>query len=170
MRCPEQIRSTGIPLYSIEERYRRDQSIWTTIQAVLAPLQFLIFLVSAALIVRYVITAQDLYLAEGSVVIKTLALYLIMATGSIWEKEVFGVYLFAPAFFWEDVFSIVVLALHTAYLVIWYDGKSTPATLIWIATAAYCAYLVNAAQFVWKFRSARQSHSNTAISNGVVIS
>ena len=31
--------------------------------------------------------------------------YTIMVTGAIWEKVVFGQYLFAPAFFWEDVFS-----------------------------------------------------------------
>ena len=55
--------------------------------------------------------------ATVSVVVKTLLLYTIMITGSIWEKEVFGRYLFAPAFFWEDVFSMLVLALHTAYLV-----------------------------------------------------
>jgi 3-vinyl bacteriochlorophyllide hydratase len=39
-----------------------------------------------------------------------------MITGSIWEKVVFGKYLFARPFFWEDVFSMLVLALHTAYL------------------------------------------------------
>ena len=58
----------------------------------------------------------------SSVVIKTLVLYTIMITGSIWEKEVFGRYLFAPAFFWEDVFSMLVLALHTAYLVALFAG------------------------------------------------
>jgi hypothetical protein len=33
------------------------------------------------------------------VVVKTLALYTIMVTGCIWEKVVFGQYLFAPAFY-----------------------------------------------------------------------
>ena len=45
-----------------------------------------------------------------------------MITGSIWEKDVFGRYLFAPAFFWEDVFSMLVLALHTAYLAALFSG------------------------------------------------
>ena len=54
--------------------------------------------------------------------VKTLVLYTIMITGSIWEKEVFGRYLFAPAFFWEDVFSMLVLALHTAYLAALFTG------------------------------------------------
>ena len=48
--------------------------------------------------------------------VKTLALYAIMITGSIWEKVVFDKWLFAHAFFWEDVFSMLVLALHTGYL------------------------------------------------------
>ena len=54
--------------------------------------------------------------ATWSVVAKTAALYAIMVTGAIWEKVVFGRYLFAPAFYWEDVFSMVVIALHTAYV------------------------------------------------------
>ena len=35
-----------------------------------------------------------------------------MITGAVWEKVVFGQYLFAPAFLWEDVFSFAVIALH----------------------------------------------------------
>jgi 3-vinyl bacteriochlorophyllide hydratase len=168
MRCPEQSRSTKIPLYSAEERERRDRSLWTTVQAVLAPLQFLVFLVSAALIVHYVITGQGLHIAASSVVVKTLVLYLIMLTGAVWEKEVFGVYLFAPAFLWEDVFSILVLALHTAYLVAWYGGTYAPTTLMWIAAAAYCAYLINAGQFLLKFRAARKSQQRALVSRDVV--
>ena len=65
---------------------------------------------------RYLATGEGFAAATASVVVKTLCLYAIMITGSIWEKRVFGRYLFAPAFFWEDVFSMLVLALHTAYL------------------------------------------------------
>ena len=36
------------PLYTDEQRQRRDQSAWTTVQAVLAPVQFAAFLVSAS--------------------------------------------------------------------------------------------------------------------------
>jgi hypothetical protein len=53
-----------------------------------------------------------------------LLLYTIMVTGCIWEKVVFGCWLFAPAFFWEDVFSMLVLALHTAYLVALYHRRA----------------------------------------------
>ena len=101
------------PLYSIEEKRRRDATPWTLVQGILAPLQFLAFLVSLALVLRYLATGEGLWIATCSIVIKTLLLYAIMTTGSIWERVVFGRYLFAPAFFWEDVFSILVLALHT---------------------------------------------------------
>jgi CO/xanthine dehydrogenase Mo-binding subunit len=39
-----------------------------------------------------------------------------MLTGCIWEKVVFGKYLFADAFFWEDVVSMGVIFLHLAYV------------------------------------------------------
>ncbi len=143
------------PLYTADERRRRDESVWTLVQGVLAPAQFAIFLVSLALVLRCLSTGQGEAAATISVVVKTLALYAIMITGSIWEKEVFGRYLFAPAFFWEDVFSMLVLALHTAYLIGLFGGYWDPRTLAFVALAAYAAYVVNAAQFLLKLRAAR---------------
>jgi len=143
------------PLYSVEERRRRDSSSWTVVQGVLAPVQFLIFLVSLTLVARYFMTGEGLQVATASVVVKTLALYTIMITGAIWEKVVFGQYLFAPAFFWEDAFSILVLALHSAYLVLLFLGIGTPQTQLLVALAGYAAYVINAGQFLWKLRLAR---------------
>ncbi|WP_250954444.1 2-vinyl bacteriochlorophyllide hydratase [Rhizobium sp. CG5] len=142
-------------LYTEEERRRRDQSGWTLVQGILAPIQFLVFLASLALILRYLWTGFGLEAAELSVVVKTLTLYTIMVTGSIWEKQVFGCYLFARPFFWEDVFSMLVLALHTAYLAALYGGTLTSSQLMLLALAAYATYIVNAGQFVWKLRMAR---------------
>jgi 3-vinyl bacteriochlorophyllide hydratase len=82
-------------------------------------------------------------------------LYTIMITGCIWEKVVFDKYLFAPAFFWEDVFSMLVLALHTAYLYSWWTGALTPVQQLWLALAAYASYCINATQFILKLRAAR---------------
>jgi 3-vinyl bacteriochlorophyllide hydratase len=79
-----------------------------------------------------------------------------MVTGSLWEHDVYGQYLFAPAFFWEDVVSFVVLALHTAYLAAWSFAWLAPRELALLALAAYATYLVNAAQFLWKLRMARR--------------
>ena len=143
------------PLYTPQERSRRDASVWTTVQGVLAPLQFLVFLVSLGLVLRYLLGGQGEQLATGSVVLKTLLLYLIMVTGCIWEKVVFGCYLFAPAFYWEDVFSMGVLALHTAYLAALVMGWLDPRGLMLLALAAYAAYVINAMQFLLKLRAAR---------------
>jgi 3-vinyl bacteriochlorophyllide hydratase len=143
------------PLYSPQERQRRDRSPWTLVQAILAPLQFLAFIVSIALVARYLITGRGYEIATASILIKTTALYTIMITGSIWEKEVFGKWLFAPAFFWEDVFSMVVLSLQTAYVSALILGWGTPRQQIMISVAAYAAYAINAFQFLWKLRQAR---------------
>ena len=143
------------PLYTAEERRRRDASGWTVVQGVLAPVQFLAFVISLGLLLRYLATGAGEQAAMVSVLVKTALLYLIMVTGSIWEKVVFGRWLFAPAFYWEDVFSMLVLALHTAYLWAWAGSRLDGRGLAWLALAAYAAYVVNAAQFLWKLRMAR---------------
>ena len=144
-----------VGLYTPEERARRDATVWTLIQGVLAPLQFVVFLVSLALVLRYLWTGEGYMAATWSIVIKTLVLYTIMVTGAIWEKIVFGQYLFAPAFFWEDVFSFAVIALHTAYIWALLTGAMDPTALMLLALAAYGAYVINAIQFVLKLRAAR---------------
>lgn len=142
-------------LYSAAEKERRDNTRWTLVQGILAPLQFAVFLISLGLVIRYLLNGEGYEIATWSIVIKTGVLYLIMITGSIWEKVVFGRYLFAPAFFWEDVFSMAVLALHTAYIVALFTGILEPKALMILALAAYAAYVVNAVQFVLKLRAAR---------------
>ncbi len=143
-------------LYTEEQRRRRDASPWTLVQGILAPTQFLVFLLSLALVLWYLATGDLLAWAAWSVVIKTLVLYTIMITGAIWEKDVYGHYLFAPAFFWEDVFSMAVILLHTAYLVVWFGDMFTHAQQMAVALAAYAAYAINATQFLLKLRAARR--------------
>ena len=144
------------PLYTEAERARRDASPWTVVQGVLAPLQFLVFLVSLGLVLRFLSAGEGFALASISVVVKTLVLYTIMITGSIWEREVFGKWLFARPFFWEDVFSMLVLALHTAYLGAAFYRWLEPKGLMILALAAYATYVINAAQFIVKLRAARR--------------
>ena len=152
------------PLYSKEERLRRDASVWTTVQGVLAPLQFLVLLVSLVLVWRFLSTGQGESAATVSIVIKTLTLYTIMVTGCIWEKAVFGVWLFAPAFFWEDMVSMLVLALHTAYLIALFTGALDTRQQMILALVAYATYAVNAIQFVLKLRAARLSAADADLS------
>ncbi|XYP32499.1 2-vinyl bacteriochlorophyllide hydratase [Zavarzinia sp. CC-PAN008] len=157
-------------LYTAEERRRRDQTPWTAVQGFLAPIQFVVFLVSLGLVLHYLSTGSDYDLAAGSVVVKTLVLYAIMVTGSIWEKKVFDRYLFAPAFYWEDVFSMLVLGLHTLYLVALWTGDLSGTPLMLLALAAYATYVVNAGQFLLKLRAARLQESarqRTALTGAV---
>ncbi|NCP19118.1 MAG: 2-vinyl bacteriochlorophyllide hydratase [Erythrobacter sp.] len=154
-------------LYTPAERARRDSSIWTIVQGVLAPVQFLIFAVSLVLVVRYLVTGEGAFAADMSILAKTFALYAIMVTGSIWEKQVFGKWLFAPAFFWEDVFSMVVIALHTAYLVMLFGGVGTVEARMLVALAGYAAYVINAGQFLLKLRAARLATESTHASSAV---
>jgi 3-vinyl bacteriochlorophyllide hydratase len=142
-------------LYTPEQRARRDATVWTLVQGILAPLQFLVFLVSLALVLWYLWTGEGYFAATVSIIVKTGVLYTIMVTGAIWEKIVFGQYLFAPAFFWEDVFSFGVIALHTLYVWAVWSGSFGPVEQMVIALAAYLAYVINAGQFLWKLRMAR---------------
>ncbi len=142
-------------LYTVEQRARRDATPWTWVQGILAPVQFVVFAVSLVLVVRYLLTGEGLAAASASIVVKTLCLYAIMVTGSIWEKAVFDCYLFARPFFWEDVFSMLVLALHTAYLYALFTGALEPREQMVLALAAYATYVVNAGQFILKLRAAR---------------
>ncbi|HEY4972164.1 MAG TPA: 2-vinyl bacteriochlorophyllide hydratase [Steroidobacteraceae bacterium] len=147
--------STGAPLYTVAERQRRDASAWTKVQGVLAPLQFLAFALSLWLVLRYLYDGQGLAAATASVLVKTALLYAIMITGSLWEHDVFGKYLFARPFFWEDVVSMLVIALHTAYLTALLFSWLSARGLMLLALAAYASYVINAGQFLLKFRSAR---------------
>ena len=170
MRSGEPLCSQSRPLYTADQRRRRDASGWTLVQGVLAPLQFIVFLVSAWLVVRFLMSGAGEGAATASVVIKTLVLYTIMITGSIWEKVVFGQYLFAPAFYWEDMVSMLVLALHTAYLLALFTGALSVHALMLLALAAYATYVVNAAQFILKLRAARLSSvaQNSNVATGMM--
>ena len=143
--------------------------MWTLVQGILAPVQFLIFLVSLALVIRFLSTGEGENLAAWSIVAKTITLYIIMLTGCIWEKVVFDCYLFAPAFYWEDMFSMLVLALHTAYLLALFTNSLSAHALMYLALGAYAAYLINATQFILKLRAARlgQSQQTEASKQGV---
>ena len=157
-------------LYTEAERRRRDSSPWTLVQGILAPFQFLVFLVSLGLVLRTLATGEGAAAAHISIVVKTLILYTIMVTGSLWEKDVFGKCLFAPAFFWEDAVSFVVIALHTAYIVCLFTGALSEHSLLLLALLAYAAYVINAAQFLLKLRAARLGQAANSLDSAEVAS
>ena len=152
---------TTVQIYTKEERARRDTTRWTLVQGVLAPIQFVVFIVSLGLVLRYLWTGLGYEAATVSILLKTAVLYAIMVTGSIWEKVVFGKWLFARPFFWEDVFSFVVIALHTLYIWALLAGGWSPDQLMIVALSAYAAYVINAGQFLRKLRLARRETAVT---------
>jgi 3-vinyl bacteriochlorophyllide hydratase len=142
-------------LYTPEQRVLRDQTIWTPIQGFLAIFQFFVFLVSSVLVLRCLWTGEGADWTKWSIILKTLTLYTIMITGSLWEKVVFGKYLFAKAFFWEDVVSMGVIALHTLYIISLFYSFLTLEQQMLLILSAYLTYLINAVQFILKLRAAR---------------
>jgi len=81
-------------LYTPEQKRRRDESVWTLVQGVLAPIQFLIFLVSLGLVIRCLVTGEGEFAALMSVVVKTFdpvhhhAHRLHLGKGCIWTVPV----------------------------------------------------------------------------------
>ena len=147
----------GWKLYTPSQRIIRDRTVWTKVQAILAPLQFIVCIISLALVLRYLYTGEGYYIATFSIVVKSFLLFLIMVTGAIWEKVVFGQFLFAEAFFWEDVVSFFVIFFHGLYLYVLLSGDYLPTTQMLVALFAYFLYLINAFQFLMKLRLARES-------------
>lgn len=160
---PRRADNASPALYTAAQRRRRNETRWTLVQGVLAPVQFLAFAVSLVLVLRTLVTGDGATAAAASVLVKTTLLLAIMVTGAIWEKVVFGQYLFAPAFYWEDVFSMLVIALHVAYVVALFSGALDTRGQLLVALAAYAAYVVNATQFVLKLRAARLQERQPAI-------
>ena len=62
-----------------------------------------------------------------------------------------------PSFpFGKAAFSMLVLALHTAYLVALAFDLLGDRPLMYLALAAYATYAINATQFLLKLRAARR--------------
>lgn len=148
--------------YTPEQLARRAASPWTRVQAILAPVQFLAFIVSFVLVVRYLVTGEGYGLANASVLIKIALLWAITITGMLWEKDVFGQYFMARQFFWEDLGNAVAMLFHNLYFVARWLGWSDQ-DVMGLMLVAYCTYLVNCAQFVLKgVQSARQRRALAA--------
>ncbi|MCB0062978.1 MAG: 2-vinyl bacteriochlorophyllide hydratase [Caldilineaceae bacterium] len=142
-------------MYSAEQLELRNKSKWTKVQVILAPIQFLAFLISLGLVIRYLWTGEGYLLANISVLIKIGLLWLITITGAIWEKEIFGHWFLAPQFFWEDMGNAVAMLMHNLYfLAVWLAWSER--AIMTLMLVAYISYLVNCAQFVARGLSGRR--------------
>jgi 3-vinyl bacteriochlorophyllide hydratase len=143
-------------MYTPEQLARREASPWTRVQIILAPIQFVAFIISFILVVRYLRTGDGHLAATISIWIKIALIWALTITGMFWENDVYGHYFMAPQFFWEDLGNLIAIITHNAYFVAQWIGMSDRNVML-VMLFAYITYLFNAAQFIVKgVRSARQ--------------
>lgn len=148
--------------YTTDQLHRRDQSLWTPVQAVAAAIQFIIFVVSLVLVIRFFATGQGYEVATVFGVAKVLLLYFMTVTGMAWEDEVFGQMFLAKAFFWEDIGNLLSLSGNTAYLATLLLGLPEEIQMIALCVAL-ATYVINFAQFARRgMKSARQKSASAA--------
>jgi len=162
------LQTRGSILYTPAQRRIRDNTVWTKVQAILAPIQFIVCIFSLILVLRYLYFDIGYQVATISIIVKTSLLFLIMLTGAIWEKVVFGQYLLAPAFFWEDIVSFFVIFFHLVYLFALLSGKFAPQSQMLLALFAYGLYFINAAQFLRKLKLAKKNPTEPLLMGGEI--
>lgn len=143
-------------MYTLEQLARREASPWTRVQLILAPIQFVVFIISFGLVVRYLLTEQGYMIATITVWLKIALIWALTITGMLWEKDVYNHYFMAREFFWEDMGNLVAIITHNAYFVAqWLQADER--TIMMVMLFAYITYLINAVQFILKgIRSGRQ--------------
>ncbi len=135
--------------YTPEQLAMRNASVWTYLQILLAPVQFLIFLTGVILNTLYVnhIGNIDFIWISLAILFKTLFFAILFITGMFFEKEIFGHWVFSKAFFWEDVGSTVAGFFHILYFVLSWKGTAENVLVI-AGYVAYLSYIINALQYL----------------------
>jgi 3-vinyl bacteriochlorophyllide hydratase len=134
-------------MYTADQLARRNRSGWTTVQGILAPIQFVVFIISAILVYQAWQTKQGYEIANASIILKISLLWAITITGMLWEKEIFGHYFLAKEFYWEDIGNLVAIITHNLYFLVRWLGWSDDAVMATMLFA-YATYLINSAQFI----------------------
>ena len=132
--------------YTPEQLRRRNESLWTPVQAVAAPVQFLTFIASLILVFQYFVTGQGYLAAHIASSIKVVMMVFITITGMAWEFDVYGHYFLAKEFFWEDLVNGISLALHLGFIAAWLAGASERMQMV-VMLIALASYVVNFIQF-----------------------
>jgi 3-vinyl bacteriochlorophyllide hydratase len=135
--------------YTPEQLVKRNASIWTDIQIILAPIQFLFFVAGVTTTALY---ANDLfgtsfYWVSVAILFKTLFFALLFITGMFFEKEIFNQWVYSKEFLWEDIGSTIAAFFHLLYFFLAYRHYPEN-VLIWDAFIAYFTYVLNALQYL----------------------
>jgi 3-vinyl bacteriochlorophyllide hydratase len=138
-----------MPRYTPEQLAKRNASIWTDIQIILAPIQFLLFVAGLTTTAIYAngLLVNGFYWVSIAILFKTLFFALLFITGMFFEKEVFDQWVYSKEFFWEDIGSTVASFFHLLYFFLAFLGYSQE-VLIWDAFLAYFTYVINALQYL----------------------
>ena len=75
-----------IGLYTPDQRVRRDNSVWTLVQGILAPTPFLVFLISLCLVIRYIMTGDGSVVTTDPSMAETGSLDLSHLRGARWDQ------------------------------------------------------------------------------------
>ena len=143
-------------MYTADQLARRERSKWTRVQIILAPIQFVAFLISFGLVIHYLLTGQGYLITTVSIWVKISLIWALTITGMLWEYDMYDHYFMAKEFFWEDLGNLIAILTHNAYFVAKWVGADER-TVMWVMVFAYVTYLFNAAQFVVRgIRPARQ--------------
>jgi 3-vinyl bacteriochlorophyllide hydratase len=140
-----------MPRYTPEQLAMRNASVWTEIQVILAPVQFLIFIAGVTITVLFAngILVNGFYWVSLAILFKTLFFAVLFITGMFFEKEIFNQWVYSRDFLWEDIGSTVAAVFHLLYFVMAYLGYSQE-VLIREAFLAYLSYLLNAMQYLMR--------------------
>ncbi len=138
-----------MPRYTPEQLAKRNSSVWTDVQLILAPIQFFVFLAGVGVTFLYYQNNEifSFYWVSIAILFKTFLFALLFITGAYFEKEIFNKWIFSKEFLWEDIGSVTAGAFHLLYFVMAYLGASED-VLVWEAFLAYFTYVVNALQYL----------------------
>ena len=103
--------------YTPEQLVKRNASIWTDIQIILAPIQFMFFVVGLTTTALYTnsLFVISLYWVSVAILFKTLFFALLFITGMFFEKEIFNKWVYSKEFLWEDIGSTIAAFFHLLY-------------------------------------------------------
>ncbi len=138
-----------MPRYTPEQLAKRNASVWTDIQIILAPIQFLLFVAGLTTTLFYAngFLVEGFYWVSIAILFKTLFFALLFTTGMFFEKEIFDQWVYSPEFLWEDIGSTVAAFFHLLYFFLAYFNADRE-VLIWDAYLAYLTYVLNALQYL----------------------
>ncbi len=135
--------------YTPEQLVKRNASVWTDIQIILAPIQFLFFVVglTTTALYKYSLFVTSFYWVSVAILFKTLFFALLFITGMFFEKEIFNKWVYSKEFFWEDVGSTIAAFFHLLYFFLAWRHYSEK-VLLFDAFLAYFTYVLNALQYL----------------------